>query len=334
MSCMQADGVTNVAMEVSSHAIAQCRIVALEFDYLIFSNITPDHLDFHSSFAEYVATKQRLFTSKGIKGIVTNYDDPYGRELYKRHYQEVAVVCYGCNLSLPTIRAKYVLASNVVYNMSGFSCDVATSWGNFSLRSALIGSFNISNVLAVVAYLLLNGIGIAAITTVVARLQPVPGRMQTFKRKNSSLVVVDYAHTADALEQVLSFIRKTVACGKIWVVFGCGGERDKARRYGMATVARSLSDHIIVTADNPRAECLQEINADICKVFCSSDQVEIIDDRAEAISYALKNAVCEDVVLIVGKGHESTQEINGRKIKHSDIACVERFLAEVTDCIL
>ena len=320
-----------VAMEVSSHALQLGRVNAVNFDVAMLTNLSRDHLDFHGDMQRYAAAKRRLFDWKQLKHAVLNLDDVFGSELAEQLQDaEVEVIGYGLSdlalLQAERLGIRMVFARDLHMDAQGCRMQVHSSWGGGTLSSALLGRFNAENLLATLAVLLVSGVLLADALRVVAQLRSVPGRMQTLGGNGQPSVVVDYAHTPDALEKVLHTLREVTASGggKLICVFGCGGDRDRGKRLMMGTVAGKLADVSIVTSDNPRSENPADIIAAIVDGIRGCH--EVIEDRAQAIAWAINSAQAIDTVLIAGKGHEDYQEIKGVKYPFSDIEMAQRNL--------
>ena len=322
-------------MEVSSHALDQYRIAGTDLNCAVFTNLTQDHLDYHGSMAEYAEAKAKLFQQSGLKHAVINLDDAFGRELAMNLLakNDLKVWAYALSPSafegfekfgdrLHRIYAKETALSGAGYD-STFVYDNA---GSAQLHIPLLGEFNLSNALAVWTVLLTQGMSCELAAQKVSQLNPVLGRMELIQigksqKTESLLAVVDYAHTPDALEKTLQALRPIAdqRGGNIWCVFGCGGDRDAGKRSLMGAVAERYADQILITSDNPRSEDPQAIMQMIrggLKVDATN--VQMIADRAAAIMAAVRNANARDIVLVAGKGHETTQEINGKKFDFSD----------------
>lgn len=317
-------GAQAVAMEVSSHALEQGRVNAVEYDVALLTNLSRDHLDYHGDMTRYAAAKRRLFEWKQLKYAVLNLDDAFGSELAEQLQDaEVEVIAYGLSdqalQQAERLGLRMVFGGNLQLDAQGCRVQVHSSWGGGELNSSLLGRFNVENLLGTLAVLLVSDVTLGQALHELARLGSVPGRMQTLGGAGRPSVVVDYAHTPDALEKVLHALREVTAPGggKLICVFGCGGDRDRGKRPMMGTVAGKLADVSIVTSDNPRAEDPQEIIAAIVSAMAGGHQV--IEDRAQAIALAIKTAQAADTVLIAGKGHEEYQEIKGVKYPFSDI---------------
>jgi UDP-N-acetylmuramoyl-L-alanyl-D-glutamate--2,6-diaminopimelate ligase len=306
------EGATHVAMEVSSHALDQGRVNAVAFDLAVFTNLTRDHLDYHGTMQAYGAAKERLFAWPGLDAAIINVDDPFGRALASRA-NAPTLIRYGIG------RDADVVASAIETTASGLRFRLKTPWGEGDIATRLLGRFNVANLLAVAACLGRLGFSFDAIQGALAKLDPVPGRMNRIGGEALPLVVVDYAHTPDALEQALTSLRAHVH-GRLICVFGCGGERDSGKRPEMGRIAEALADAVIVTDDNPRGEDGDVIVAAIVAGLAQPDRVTIERDRRKAISLAIGVARAGDIVLIAGKGHEPYQEIAGVRHPFDDLA--------------
>lgn len=303
------EDVQMVAMEVSSHGLDQGRVNGVSFDVAVFTNMTRDHLDYHLTMEAYQAAKQKLFDWQTLKAAVINADDAFGVLLIDRLRQEgKQVLSYG-------LQEADVSATAVTMHATGFEIQVRTPQGNGVVQLHALGQFNVYNVLAVLACLLVNDVALPAALQAVSGLVPVAGRMQMFGGGDLPLVVVDYAHTPDALEKALDTLR-VQARGKLTCVFGCGGDRDTGKRSEMGRIAGALADSVIVTNDNPRSENPYAIIAGISEGLSREFTMET--DRAKAIALAVSRANKGDVVLVAGKGHEDYQEIQGIRYPFSD----------------
>ncbi|MBD2859735.1 UDP-N-acetylmuramoyl-L-alanyl-D-glutamate--2,6-diaminopimelate ligase [Spongiibacter sp. KMU-158] len=307
------------AMEVSSHGLVQHRVEALHFDAAVFTNLSRDHLDYHGSMDAYKQAKSKLFSWSELPLAVINRDDDFGRELIA---QSAAMQMVDFSLSDPQAA---VYLSDVDCTASGCRARLHSPWGVMTLSTGLIGDFNLANITACCAVLLAKGFVPEEVERAVPELEPVPGRMQCFRTDDDVLVVVDYAHTDDALSKALSALR-SMTRNKLCCVFGCGGDRDQGKRPIMGAVASELADQIILTSDNPRSENPSDIIADIAKGTSTAGELQQILDRAAAIEIAVVNALPGDVVLVAGKGHENYQEINGQRTPFSDVAHVQRAI--------
>lgn len=307
-------GATTVAMEVSSHALDQGRVDGVRFDVAVFTNLTHDHLDYHGSMARYFDAKARLFESFRLTTAVINRDDAYGDALLARPLSARHVVRFSADGRHDVDFA----ARNVSASASGLGFTIDRPAGAIAVKSPLLGSFNVANLLAVAAVLAALGHASAAIAEALAAVRPVPGRMNRIGGAGARpLVVVDYAHTPDALEQALVSLRAHVR-GRLIVVFGCGGERDTGKRPEMGRIAERLADRVIVTDDNPRSESGDVIVRNIVAGIRNPERIIVERDRARAIRRAIALADDTDCVLIAGKGHEAWQECAGVRTPFDD----------------
>jgi UDP-N-acetylmuramyl-tripeptide synthetase len=320
----KAGGATAVAMEVSSHGLDQGRVNAVAFDAALFTNLTRDHLDYHGTMEAYGAAKARLFEWPRLSTCVINADDPFGRHLID------AVRDGSCRLLTYGFAGGDITAATIDATPDGLAMTVATPWGKGELRAPVIGAFNAANLLGVLGVLLASGVPLDAALAALARVEPPPGRMQRLGGDALPLVVVDYAHSPDALQKVLAALRPAVNPGcELVCVFGCGGDRDQGKRPEMGAAAGRLADRIVVTSDNPRTEDpLAIANAIVSGIAATPNRhwrVEI--DRAKAIRLAIAGARRGDVVLLAGKGHEDYQERNGVRHHFSDARVAAAALA-------
>ena len=323
-------GAQAVAMEVSSHALEQGRVNGLAYDVALLTNLSRDHLDYHGDMQHYAAAKRRLFDWKQLKYAVLNLDDPFGTEVaVQLQDAEVEVVGYGLNdaaLALAErLGLRMVFGGAVQMDAQGIRLQIHSSWGGAALHSPQVGRFNAENLLGALAVLLVSGVALDDAVRELARVHAVPGRMQTFGGKGRPSVVVDYAHTPDALEKVLLALRE-VTEGKLVCVFGCGGDRDRGKRPMMGSVASKFADDCVVTTDNPRGENPRDIIASVASGM-NGWNYRIIEDRAEAITQAIHDADAADTVLLAGKGHETYQEIMGVKYPFSDAETAQHALS-------
>jgi len=317
-------GCRSAVMEVSSHALDQKRVWGIDFDVGVFTNLTQDHLDYHGNMEDYFAAKTRLFRGLGQmeKAAVAaiNIDDPWGMRLATINGFRTEALCFG------THPRAAVRAEDVEVNARGSSFQLRSPWGDTRVQLRLLGRFNVSNALAAMAACGALGIKPALMAEVLGELQSVPGRMEVIPNRRGLHVFVDYAHTDDALKNVLSTVREIVG-GRIILVFGCGGNRDRTKRALMGAVAERLADHSIVTSDNPRNEDPADIANDVVEGFAERDSFQIILDREEAIARALTIAEEGDVVLVAGKGHENYQEFHNTVVPFDDREVVRGLLS-------
>lgn len=319
-----ADGAMNVVMEVSSHGIEQGRVENLHFDLVMFTNLTRDHLDYHGSMAAYGEAKRKLFESYHASVAVINADDDFGRTLLAELPAHIRKISYSIAPAAHSEQnEEYVHATSIVQTNQGMFINIDSSWGKTELRTPLLGRFNASNLMGVLAVLLCMDFSLQSAVRQIAAFVAIPGRMQSIAAANRHpMVVVDYAHTPDALQNVLRAVAEhrdgehadaDQAGGRIWCVFGCGGDRDKGKRAAMGRIARELADEIVLTDDNPRTEAAQDIIADITAGFDAETKYTAIHDRKAAIRHAIEQAGPADIVLIAGKGHEQYQIIGKEK---------------------
>ncbi|WP_114192717.1 UDP-N-acetylmuramoyl-L-alanyl-D-glutamate--2,6-diaminopimelate ligase [Edaphovirga cremea] len=316
-------GASFAAMEVSSHGLVQHRVAALNFAAAVFTNLSRDHLDYHGDMAHYEAAKWLLFSTHHVGQMIINADDDVGRSWLTKLPQAVAV---SMEDKLPQDWAgRWLIVRSVSYHDNGATIAFDSSWGEGLLESRLMGAFNVSNVLLALATLLALGYPLADLLKTGAELQPVCGRMEVFNAPGKPTVVVDYAHTPDALEKALAAAR--LHCqGQLWCVFGCGGDRDKGKRPLMGGIAEQYADRVIVTDDNPRSEEPRAIVADILAGLLDAGRAQEIHGRAEAVTNAIMQAKENDVVLIAGKGHEDYQLVGNQRLDYSDRVTVARLL--------
>lgn len=312
LASLRKQGARAVAMEVSSHGLAQGRVAALAFDVAVFTNLSRDHLDYHGSMEAYGAVKAQLFGMPGLSCRVLNLDDDLGRSLAVER-PESRVITYSLS-----DRAAYLYCPEARLDDDGIRARLVTPQGERSVRSPLLGRFNISNVLAAIGALLGMNYPLDEILSVLPNIQGPAGRMQRLGGSDRPLVVVDYAHTPDALEKVLSALRPHTR-GKLVCLFGCGGDRDRGKRALMAKAAERLADHVVVTDDNPRNEDPLQILDEIKAGFEAPDRAAFVPGRAAAISSCIACSDRDDVILLAGKGHEDYQEIKGERLPFSDL---------------
>ncbi len=316
-----AQGADFAAIEVSSHGLVQYRAEALQFAAVVFTNLSRDHLDYHGTMEDYAAAKKRLFGELHSKQKIINADDEIGRQWLAELPDAVAV---SCDPAFQPTQKTWLKLTALQFNNQGAHIQFDSSWGRAEIDSRLIGAFNVSNLLLVLATLLSLGYPLADLVATVSRLSGVCGRMEMLTAAHKPTVIVDYAHTPDALEKALQAAR--IHCeGKLWCIFGCGGDRDAGKRPLMAKVAERFADEIITTDDNPRTEDKRKIMADILAGFSNPQAVRVIHDREQAIQTALQSAVENDVILIAGKGHEDYQIIGTTKHHFSDQEVVRKY---------
>ena len=309
------EGLKACAIEASSIGIEEGRLDGTQLRVALFTNFTQDHLDYHGNMDAYWESKRRLFAWKGLCSAVLNLDDVRGVELASALRNSALDVW-----TVSTQRAARLQARNLTYGARGIAFDVVEGDAVHSLQTQLIGSYNVSNLLGVLAAMRALGVPLTDAVQACAQLQAVPGRMECLGGVNQPLVAVDYAHTPDALDHALEALRPMVQArgGKLWCVFGCGGDRDSSKRPLMGAIAARRADRVVVTSDNPRSEKPEAIIAQILLGLPSCDTLDVLSDRAQAIAQTIARAGAADVVLLAGKGHEATQEVAGVKTPFSD----------------
>ncbi len=305
-------GAKRIAMEVSSHSLVQRRIAGLQIDTAVFTNITHDHLDYHGNLNSYAAAKARLFAMTGLKNAVINIDDNVGRLILVNLDPLVNGISYSVENHSADIHCDRISIS-----ASGIDAEVVTPWGRGQLKSSLLGKFNLANLLAVIGAAGMQGFALDKILQAAASLTAVSGRMELVDANVLPVVVIDYAHTPDALEKALQALRNHCQ-GELWVVFGCGGDRDIGKRAEMGKVADHRADNIVVTSDNPRTESPEKIIDQV--LLGITRDVSVVVDRRDAIRTAIKDAQPNDVILIAGKGHEDYQILGAQRLPFSDQA--------------
>ncbi len=293
-------------LEVSSHALALNRVDGLRFDVAVFTNLSRDHLDFHANMEDYFEAKMKLFSLLKSQGTaVLNVDDPYVKKAQDRIEQPV--------ITFALQEPADITVSEVQLNIKGIWLNLNTPFGHLDLHSKLLGKFNVQNIMAAVATGLGLGLKLDVIKRGIEKMERVPGRMETYEVKPGVQAIIDYAHTPDSLEKALRSL-KPLTHGRLIVVFGAGGDRDRGKRPLMGAVAEKEADVVVVTSDNPRTEDPQAIINDILKGVKHPENCQVIVDRRQAIVWAVQNAQSGDVILVAGKGHEMYQDVNG--VKH------------------
>lgn len=307
-----ADKADAVCVEVSSHGLEQGRVNHVAFDVAVLTNLSRDHLDYHHNMERYGRAKRKLFRFDGLHRAVVNADDAFGRRLLREHTAEQ---CLGYGIEGGDLRPQ-----NLQLSENGIAFAVEYRGQTAVIRSPLIGALNVPNLLAVIATLIACGHDLVRIAAVIAHCSPPPGRMELLRaRPSQPAVVVDYAHTPDALALALTSLR-ALCRDRLWVVFGCGGDRDRGKRPQMGKVAGRIADRVIITNDNPRTENPTDITAHIVTGMTRSmkDRAMIIHDRRRAIETAMAEATADDLVLVAGKGHETTQTIGAQVLELND----------------
>ena len=318
-------GATLQVMEVSSHALTQYRADGVDFDVAVFTNISQDHLDYHGDMDHYMAAKKRLFHFPGLKHAVINWDDPAGRQIAGALPAGVEQVGYGM------AGGQYDLSARILdRHHNGMRLAFDGRWGSAQVDSGLIGDFNVANLMAVMGTLLSMHWSWQDVLRAIAGIKSIAGRLEQWGGDGLPLAIIDFAHTPDALQQALQNIAAHLGGnGRLWCVFGCGGDRDRGKRPMMGSVAERYADRVIVTDDNPRHEDPAQIRADILRGFHKRDDVHEEPDRARAIKFAMHHAAEQDIVLVAGKGHENYQIVADQRLAFSDRDQVKQCLKEL-----
>jgi len=300
-----------IVLEASSHGLDQDRLNGVAVDTAVLTNLTHDHLDYHATLADYRAAKQRLFELDSVSNAVLNLDDEFGRDLTSQLGNGISLTTYSC--SDPTAT---VFCQSVEFTPAGLNLTLVIDHRSLDIQLPLLGGFNIENALAVAAAMRAMGYGSDLIQKAMNQLQPVKGRMEIIAKAGKPSVIVDYAHTPDALQKALEAVRQHFPERSICCVFGCGGDRDRSKRAVMGEIAESLAAKVILTSDNPRSEDPDQILAEIAGVV-PTRMLKIVD-RREAILHAIRSADSTDVILVAGKGHEEYQVLRDGRVPFSD----------------
>jgi UDP-N-acetylmuramoyl-L-alanyl-D-glutamate--2,6-diaminopimelate ligase len=319
-------GTVSAAIEVSSHSLQQKRVAGLQFETAVFTNLTQDHLDYHGDLVTYGNVKAQLLQMPGLRTAIINLDDAWAASLQSLAPSTVNVLGYS------TEKTADICATNIELHPAGIRAHVASPWGEADIDMPLLGKFNLSNLLSVIAAVGAQGFTLEQMLPFINQLEPAPGRMQLITVDQAAQeiqVIVDYAHTPDALDNTLRAIHQHKA-GRVWTVFGCGGDRDRSKRPQMGKIAERFSDYVIVTNDNPRSEDPATIAAEIVRGMNNPSGCLVIADRAQAIDFAIQQAKAGDIVLIAGKGHEdyqifATQTLPFSDSKHARISLQRRI---------
>ncbi len=329
----------SVAMEVSSHGLDQGRLTGSEFSVAVLTNLSHDHLDYHGTMDSYAATKAKLFFWPGLKSAVLNLDEVLGVELSRQlEGKAIQVIGYGFKLpdkgSWVTSNQRILFGSNIQLQISSIRFDIAFEGRKVTLECQVAGRFNAYNLLAVLATLLASGVDFDDAIEALQKVRPIPGRMELLGGGKQPVIIVDYAHTPNALSEVLAGLRETMAGkigGKLICVVGCGGDRDRSKRPLIGEIAARMADEVIFTSDNPRSEDPREIISEILSGVPSTlaDRCMVEIDRSAAIYRAIQQARRQDVVLIAGKGAETRQERQGRKYPHDDRKVARQVLRDL-----
>lgn len=325
---LQREGYGSVAMEASSHGLVQGRLNGVRFKGALFTNFSRDHLDYHQTMEAYLDAKLGLLDWPGLEFVVFNADDPIAGPVVARLPAGIRGIGFGKDAAKAISLASHtpLTISQILQTPEGVSFQAHFEGQSAGVFAPVFGDFNVENLAATLGVLLAMGHGLSEAADSLRKVRAVPGRMESFAAAGRT-VVVDYAHTPDALSSVLTTLRRHCA-GRLWAVFGCGGDRDRGKRPEMGAIAAALADAVVLTDDNPRSEDGDAIIRDI-RAGCQRGDLAIIRDRREAIRFALERAAPDDLVLVAGKGHESTQEIQGQKYPFSDHAVVQEILAQL-----
>jgi len=323
--------ITHLAMEVSSHALEQGRVNGNAFDVAVFTNLSRDHLDYHGTMADYAAAKRHIFTQDDKQVAVLNGDEPQSKAwLATWSGNQSNLWLYGQS-NVVRHSSQFVSCDDIKHHSQGVDFTLNTHLGDIDIHSPLLGDFNVDNLLAAIAVLLIEGVSLESISKEVTRIKAIAGRMEAFSAKRvatAPTAVVDYAHTPDALEKALQACRQH-CCGSLHVVFGCGGDRDKGKRALMAQVAEKYADHVVVTNDNPRSEAPMAIISDILSGLSRQEKSQVIVNREQAVLTTLSNAKQGDVVLLAGKGHENYILLGKDKVNYNERQVVQGFFTQV-----
>lgn len=317
--------ISYTVIEASSHGLKQGRLNGVMVDTAVFTNLSRDHMDYHQSLKDYGSSKRILFQTPSLKNAVINIDDKFGYQLARELGQRVNIVTYSYNNFCPSL-GSYIYAKKIhsIHKITKIELD--SSWGSAVVETRLFGKFNVSNVLATIGALLVSGCSFKDIIKAISSVGTIPGRMEAITGVNDvPTVIIDYAHTPQALGSVLQALREQ-SVGKIWCVFGCGGNRDPGKRRLMARAVEQFADYAIVTNDNPRSEDPERIAREVIIGFSSSANYSLIPERRQAIEYAINSAAREDTVLIAGKGHEAVQIVNNEYIPFDDRKVAKMYL--------
>ena len=332
--------VRHTAFEASSHALVQGRLGTVKTDIAVFTNLTRDHLDYHGTMEEYGKAKRLLLQQPGLKAVVLNANDDESKKWDGAADKSITRIWTGidesgldgsgeseCLREHNNPQSRHCFATNASYHAGGCSFELVSSWGSAAISLPLFGKFNISNVLSAIGTLLAEGERFDDVVNAVNAITPVPGRMEVFSVTGAANLVVDYAHTPDALEKVL-LSAKFHTTGKVWCVFGCGGDRDKGKRPLMGQAAEVGADAIVITTDNSRSESPESIAEDIIEGLKNRELAVSIPDREQAIRHCLEHAHESDIIIVAGKGHEDYQIIGDKKTNYNERAVVARLQQE------
>jgi len=323
-------GTKHAVIEASSHGLSQGRLSNVAMDTAVFTNLGRDHMDYHISLQAYGEAKRILFAMPSVKNAVINVDDEFGQRLANEFASSLNLITYATQdlrQHKNTQSGSYIVAKNTLVEKTVTTIELDTSWGQATVQISVLGGFNVSNVMAVMGALLASGYKFEKVIEVIPSLHTVAGRMQAVNNADESMptVIIDYAHTPQALQNVLQSLQQHCSA-KLWCVFGCGGDRDSGKRALMAQAVEQFATHAIVTDDNPRTEDPNAITDQIISGFSAEAKYTLIHDRKEAIEYAIRHAAAEDVVLVAGKGHEAVQIVNNEHLPFDDKEIASAYL--------
>ena len=322
-----AEDISHLAMEVSSHALEQRRVTNDLFNIAVFTNLSRDHLDFHKTMESYAQAKRKLFTNESSQLAIINGDDVISQQWLKNWPTKQQTLVYGRSEQVNQYQ-QFIHADNIKHHERGVSFILRSHLGNIDINSPLMADFNVDNLLAAIAVLLTEKVSLNDIAKNVALLTPIIGRMETMTANEQATAVVDYAHTPNALENALLACRQHCQ-GKLWVVFGCGGDRDKGKRALMGEVAERLADNVVLTNDNPRSETPEIIVSDILSGCQYVEKITVTLDRRKAVLSTLSSAKTDDIVLLAGKGHEENIVIGNKKVSYNERTVVSQYFQKV-----
>ncbi|OUR74273.1 UDP-N-acetylmuramoyl-L-alanyl-D-glutamate--2,6-diaminopimelate ligase [Methylophaga sp. 41_12_T18] len=333
LAALEHQGVHYVVLEASSHALEQGRLNSVSIDIAVYTNLTRDHLDYHQTMANYAAAKQKLFKFESLSTAIINIADEFGQTLAQQFSSdEATLLTYSSHVENSLASEQHLQASEVTTVPAGIAFKLEQASQSVEIKSSLLGRFNVDNLQAALLVLQACDIDFEAAIEAITHCQAVEGRMQAYGSDNTTAVVIDFAHTPDALTQALTSLKTHLTSnGQLWCVFGCGGDRDKGKRALMGKAAQDSAEMLVLTSDNPRSENNEDIVSDIISGITRTEGVHVEHDRQQAISFAVQHAASSDIVLVAGKGHEQYQEIAGVKHAFSDAQAVMTALNAAND---